>query len=306
MESRGISGRRACVLLGISRRWKNYRSTRKERDMIQTLKELARKHPRFGYRRLHQMLRRKLAAEGQDLAVNVKRVRRLCRLAGLKLPTKRRRKRRGIGVNMPVLAEYPHHVWAYDFVFDWCDNGRQLKFLTVIDEFTREGLAIEVGHRMNSQGVWRVLQRLMRRRGAPAFVRSDNGPEFIAKSLMRMLAVHGVNCRHIEPGSPWQNGKDERFNGTFRDECANMETFHHQDHARAIARLFLRYYNHERPHASLGHQTPVEFARRHPPAAAGRVVPGSHLPAPAAAGGCRNDTEPLNVKTPGSASVQLQ
>ena len=122
----------------------------------------------------------------------------------------------------------------------------------------------------------------------PAFVRSDNGPEFIAQCVARMLAVKGVACKHIDPGSPWQNGKNERFNGTFRDECANMETFHHRDHARAIAELFRRYYNTQRPHSSLGYQTPQEFARRHPPAAAGSVVSDSNVPSPAAAGGCRN------------------
>jgi putative transposase len=253
--------------------------------MIDMLKELARQYPRFGYRRLHQMLRRR------GSRVNVKRVRRLCVLAGLKLPVKKRRKRRGLGVSFPVVAAYPNHVWAYDFVFDWCANGRQLKFLTVVDEFTRECLEIEVDHRMGARQVGAVLERVMRQRGVPAFVRSDNGPEFLAHALQRMLAVKGVACRHIDPGSPWQNGKNERFNGTFRDECTNMETFHHRDHARAISQLFRRHYNTERPHSSLGYLTPQEFARRPPPlAAAGCVVLSSRVPTPAAArGGCRND-----------------
>jgi hypothetical protein len=176
--------------------------------------------------------------------VNVKRVRRLCVLAGLKLPARKRRKRRGRAVEFPVVAEYPNQVWAYDFVFDWCDNGRQLEFLTIVDEFTRKCMEIEVDHRMGARQVGAVLERVMRRRGVPAFVRSDNGPEFIAHALQRMLAVKGVACRHIDPGSPWQNGKNERFNGTFRDECTNRETFHHRDHARAVSRLFRRYYNH--------------------------------------------------------------
>jgi putative transposase len=255
--------------------------------MIDTLRVLARKYPRFGYRRLHQMLLRQRRARGQTPRINVKRVQRLCRLAGLKLPSRKRRKRRGSGVQFPVLAAYPNHVWAYDFVFDWCENGRQLKFLTVVDEFTRQCLAIEVDHRMGARQVCAILQRLMRLHGAPAFVRSDNGPEFIAKSLARMLAVKGVACKHIDPGSPWQNGKNERFNGIFRDECANMETFHHRDHARAIAELFRRYYNTQRPHSSLSYQTPQEFARRHPPLGAGSMVSGSHVPSPAPNGGCR-------------------
>jgi len=253
--------------------------------VIEKLKELARRYPRFGYRRLHQMLRRQ-QPEGPPL--NVKRVRRLCTLAGLNLPRRHRRKRLGQSVKTPVIAEYPNHVWAYDFVFDGCENGRQLKFLTLVDEYTREGLAIEVDHRMGARQVWRVLARVMAERGAPAFIRSDNGPEFVAKYLTRMLAAKGVTCTHIDPGSPWQNGKNERFNGIFRDECTNMETFHHRDHARAITRLFLRYYNTERPHTSLGYQTPFEFARRHPPLGAGFVVSCSNVPSPAPKGGCRN------------------
>ena len=289
MEQRGISGRRACWLLGLSRRWRGYQSRRKETDMIDTLLELARKYPRFGYRRLHQMLLRRRRARGQDACINVKRVQRLCRLAGLKLPTKKRRKRRGVGVQFPVMAAYPNHVWAYDFVFDWCENGRQLKFLTVVDEFTRKCLTIEVDSRMGARQVCAVLERLLRAHGVPAFVRSDNGPEFIAQCVARMLAVKGVACKHIDPGSPWQNGKNERFNGIFRDECANMETFHHRDHARAICRLFQRHYNQERPHSSLDYQTPAEFARRHPPpAGAGSFVLSSSVPSPApAGGGCR-------------------
>lgn len=191
-------------------------SRRKDQDLSAALKELARKHPRYGYRRLHQMLLRSGVGGAK---VNVKRVRRLCVKLNLKLPARRKRKRRGIGVSVPVVAEYPNHVVAYDFVHDWCENGRQLKILTVEDEFTRECLKLEVDHRMGAMGVCRTLEKVMQERGAPAFVRSDNGPEFIAKALMRMLAAKGIKCQHIEPGSPWQNGKNERFNGTLRSEC---------------------------------------------------------------------------------------
>ncbi len=230
--------------------------------MIEKLQELARRYPRFGYRKLHRML---LRQQPEALPINVKRVRRLCTLAGLNLPRKRRRKRRGQGVQTPVIAEFPNHVWAYDFVFDWCENGRQLKFLTLVDQYTRQCLEIEVDHRMGTKQVWQVLERVMARRGAPAFVRCDNGPEFVAKYLTRMLALRGITCPHIAPGSPRQNGKNERFNGIFRDQCTNMETFHHRDHARAFSRLFRRYDNTEQPHASLGYLTPAKFARRHPP-----------------------------------------
>jgi hypothetical protein len=167
-----------------------------------------------------------------------------------------------MGLGVPCKAEYPNHVWAYDFLFDQCENGRKLKILTITDEFTRVCLEIEVEHRMTSAYVGRTLLRLFGEHGTPKYIRSDNGPEFIAKGLMRMLAIRGVECRHIEPGSPWQNGLDERFNGSYRDECANLETFHNREHARALSQLYKRHYNQERPHSSLGYQTPMEFAAR--------------------------------------------
>ena len=258
MAGRGLSRRRACGLLRVSRRWLGYAGRRGRVDpVLPRLKVLAARHPRYGYRRLHVMLRR------DGLEVNVKRVRRLCVLHGLKLPAKRRRKRRGLGAGVPCRAEYPNHVWAYDLVHDVCQDGRKLKILTVEDEFTRRCLTIEVERRMPAAAVCRVLLRLFAEHGTPSFVRSDNGPEFIAKALVRMLSENGVQCRHIDPGSPWQNGRNERFNGTLRDECLNLETFAHRDQARAVCRLFTRHYNHERPHSALGYLTPARYAARH-------------------------------------------
>lgn len=251
---RELSSRRACELAGVSRRRLWYRSRRKPDALLKRLLELARANPRKGYRMLHAMLKR----EGYQ--VNVKRVRRLCRRHGLTLSRKKRRKRRGIGMGVPCRAEYPNQVWAYDFVHDICINGRKLKVLTVEDEFTRQVLAIEVDSRFASQRVWQVLRRLFARQGTPGFVRSDNGPEFIAKALVKNLAESGVQCRHIDPGSPWQNGLCERFNGTVRDECLNLESFYGVEHARALCRIYLRHYNQERPHSALGYQTPQEFA----------------------------------------------
>ena len=271
MTAREIPAIRACLFLGISRRWWRYQSRRRDGDLSAKLLELARRFPRFGYRRLHQMLLRQLRRKDPKAQINVKRVRRLCMALGLKLPAKRKRKRRGIGIGMPVVAEHPNHVWAYDFIHDWCANGRQLKLLMVEDEFTRECLAIQVEHRMGARGVCEALTKVMARRGRPEFVRSDNGPEFIARALMKMLKERGIECRHIEPGSPWQNGKNERFNGTLRSECTEMETFYHRDQARAVCELFRRYYNSKRPHSSLGYQTPEEFSRRHGLPAAGSV-----------------------------------
>lgn len=253
---REVSARRACWWLNVSRSWLKYASRKKDDELVVKLMELAKAHPRYGTRRLHALLRR-----GGEV-VNLKRVRRLCRKHGLMLKQKRRRKRRGIGAGVPCVAEYPNQVWAYDFVEDRTETGRKLRVLTVIDECTRECVEVEVEHRMNAKFVATTLLRLFRERGVPRFIRSDNGPEFIAKFLMRVFAIHGVAARHIEPGSPWQNGFNERFNGSLRDECLNLETFHNRDHARALIRLYARSYNERRPHSSLGYQTPREFAAK--------------------------------------------
>lgn len=256
MIKRQLSHRRSCQLLGLSRRWLGYTSVRKDGLLVDDLKELALRHPRYGYRRLHALLCRR------GRKVNLKRVRRLCVEHGLKLSRRVRRKRRGIGNALPCRAEHPNHVWAYDFVHDWCDNGRRLKFLTVEDEFTRQCLTIEVEHRLPASAVCRTLLRLFEEHGLPAFLRSDNGPEFLAGNLMKLLAERGVRCRHIDPGSPWQNGRNERFNGSLRDECLNLETFAHVDQARVISKLYMRHYNQERPHSALGYQTPDEFTAK--------------------------------------------
>jgi putative transposase len=258
-EKREVSMTRACVLLGISRRRVKYASKRigKDAALVTRMKELATKHPRAGARQLRRLLKR------EGTGVNLKRVRRLCKRHGLLLKQRRRRKRLGIGAGLPCRAERPDHVWAYDFVEDRTETGRKLRILTVVDEFTRRCIEVEVEHRMNAKFVARTLLRLFQVHGTPTFIRSDNGPEFVAKFLMRVMRIHGVSARHIDPGSPWQNGIDERFNGTLRDECLNLETFHHRDHARAIVKLFKRKYNDDRPHSSLGDAvTPTEFYER--------------------------------------------
>ena len=253
---REVSARRACWWLDVSRSWLKYASRRKDGELVETLMALAKEHPRYGVRRLHALLRR------GGLAVNLKRVRRLCAKHGLLLKQKRRRKRRGVGAGVPCRAEYPNQVWAYDFVEDRTEGGRKIRALTIVDEFTRECVEVEVEHRMNAKFVAGTLLRLFGRRGTPAFIRSDNGPEFIARFLTRVFAIHGVTARHIEPGSPWQNAFNERFNGSLRDECLNTETFHNRDHARALIKLYARGYNERRPHSSLGYQTPREFAAK--------------------------------------------
>lgn len=255
-EKRDVSTSRACELLRISRRRLKYVPKRNDADLADRLKTLAQAHPRFGVRQLWRQVRR------QGLVVNLKRVRRLCRKHGLLLKQKRRRRRKrpGIGAGLPCRAGYPNHVWSYDFVEDRTETGRKLRVLTIVDEFTRRCIELEVEHRMNAKFVARSLLKQFAIHGAPKYIRSDNGPEFIARFLMNVLKLHGVAARHIDPGSPWQNGIDERFNGTLRDECLNMETFHGRDHARAVIRLWKCFYNAGRPHSSLGaNVTPEEF-----------------------------------------------
>jgi len=230
--------------------------------LVRLLCDLARRYPRYGYRMLHQMVVRQWIQQGRQEKLNVKTIRRICRKYGLTLPRRKARKRRGQGVRSLCQARYPNHVWAYDFVFDATDDGRKLKILTVEDEYTRQALAVEAGRRMNATVVAETLLRLSGDYGTPRFVRSDNGPEFIAKTLMRQLKQAGVIVRHIDPGSPWQNGANERFNGTLRRECLDMETFGSVAHAQVICRLYRQEYNRRRPHSSLGYQTPDEFAAR--------------------------------------------
>jgi putative transposase len=252
-----LSERVACGLAGISRSALAYEPRRQdELELVKDLKALARRHPRYGYRRLWAMLRRL----GRP-SVNVKRVRRLCVKYGLKLRRKAKRKRRGgRGGLFPCAAEHANHVWTCDFVHDACENGRKLKMLTVVDEFTRQCHRIEVATRLSSGSVLAVMRELFVIHGVPRFLRSDNGPEFIAKALKLGLEHSGCGTRYIDPGSPWQNGHCESFNGKLRDECLNLEVFHHPGHARAVTELWRRQYNGERPHSSLGYRTPSEFA----------------------------------------------
>src|SRR5512145_1404625 len=153
-------------------------------------------------------------------------------------------------------------VWSYDFVFDWCANGQQLKCLTVTDEWTKEGLAIEVDGRIRSGRVIEVLSRLVSERGAPLYLRSDNGPEFISRALLKWIVGQGIETALIDPGKPWQNGATESFNGKFRDECLSLEWFKNLMDASVLIETWRREYNAVRPHSSLGGLTPREFAQR--------------------------------------------
>ena len=212
---------------------------------------------RYGYRRITALLR------NEGWRVNHKRVWRIWRQAGLKVP-QRQHKRGRLWLNdgscVRLRPEHKNHVWTYDFVFDRTHNGRPLKMLTVVDEYSRESLAIEVARRLTSKDVIRVMARLMLKHGVPAHIRSDNGPEFVAKVLREWLHRLDVEALFIEPGSPWENGYIESFNGKLRDELLNGEIFYTLQEARVLIEMWRRHYNQVRPHSSLGYRPPAPEA----------------------------------------------
>ncbi len=205
-RGRGLSCRSACALLHIARSTLGYKSLKAEQDapVLHRMRELSAQYPRYGYRRIRILL----AREGFEMGTD--RAHRLWRLAGLQVPKKRRRRRVASSRPRPLPPRAINHVWAYDFVHDYCANGQRLKCLTVIDEFTREALAIEVAGSIRSRHVIDVLSRLVSVRGAPRYLRSDNGPEFVSAAILRWVGEAGIETAHIAPGKPWQNGVDER------------------------------------------------------------------------------------------------
>lgn len=230
-----------------------------EPSLIARILQLVAEFPRYGYRRITQLLN----AEGWQ--VNAKRIYRLWRQEGLKVPkktTKRRRLGSSEGGIVRRTAEHKDHVWSVDFIFDRTTNGRLLKILVVIDEYTRECIALEVGRRFTSDHFIEVLADLLVIRGVPAFIRSDNGPEFISQRVRDFLEAIDVGTSYIEPGSPWQNGYVESFNSRLRDECLNCEEFTTMQEARIVIEHWRQSYNHRRPHGSLDGQTPAAFAAR--------------------------------------------
>jgi putative transposase len=254
---RGRSERRACALLSIARSTVKYecRMERRDAPLIEAMRELAGQYPRYGYRRIHVFMARRGHLMSTD------RMHRLWRLAKLQVPRKRPRKRISISRPRPVPALGANQVWAYDFVFDACANGQQLKCLTVIDEFTRECLAIDVAGSIQSGRVIEVLSKLVSVHGAPKHLRSDNGPEFVSRAVLRWLSQSNIDTACIDPGKPWQNGSNESFNGKFRDECLSMQWFKNRIDAKMLIEEFRRHYNEVRPHSSLGELTPAEFEK---------------------------------------------
>jgi putative transposase len=220
------------------------------------MRELAAQYPRYGYRRIQVFLARRGYVMSPD------RAHRLWRLHRLQVPKKRPRRRVAASRPRPLPATAMGQVWAYDFVYDACANGQQLKCLTVVDEFTRECLAIDVAGGIRSGRVIEVLSRLVSVHGSPRYLRSDNGPEFVSRAVLKWLTQANIDTAHIDPGKPWQNGSNESFNGKFRDECLSMEWFRNRIDAKIVIEQFRRQYNEVRPHSSLGQLTPVEFKQR--------------------------------------------
>jgi transposase InsO family protein len=252
----GVSERRACRVL------RQHRSTQRkipttpddEAALRADIIALARQYGRYGYRRITALLRE------AGWAVNKKRVERIWRCEGLKVP-QRQPKRSRLWLNdgscVRLRPERPNHVWSYDFVSDRTHDGRAFRMLCVIDEFTRESLAIRVARKLKATDVIDVLADLFILRGIPAHIRSDNGPEFVATALREWIAAVGAKTAYIEPGSPWENGYCESFNGKLRDELLNGEIFYTLNEAKIVIEAWRRHYNTVRPHSSLRYRPPA-------------------------------------------------
>jgi transposase InsO family protein len=228
-----------------------------QRRLVKALHELSSRHPRYGYRRVTVLLR----ADGWR--VNAKRVQRLWRREGLRVPHRRHKRRRlGHAANSCVRRrpEHRNHVWGVDFTSDSTSAGRRLRILSVIDEYTRYCVRLEPAHHMVGGEVRELLRRSMREWGTPHHIRCDNGPEWIAKVVRRALEELGVETLYIEPGSPWQNGYVESFHARLKDELINGELYGSLAEARVSLADWRDEYNHRRPHGSIGNRTPADFA----------------------------------------------
>jgi putative transposase len=284
--------RRVCKAVGQPRSTQRYERTKAATDapLVEAMLKVAQKHPRYGYRRVHVMLEQEGFRAGRD------RVHRLWRKHGLKVPRKTRKRRR-LGSSEGGITRHAaariDHVWTYDFVKDQTADGRPIKILTVVDEYTRECLATEVARSITGRGVIRVLRELFLLRGTPAHLRSDNGPEFIASTVRDWLEVNNVGPLYIEPGAPWQNGVGESFNGKLRDECLNLELFGSLAEARVVIEDFRLQYNHRRPHSSLDYRTPAAFASECRRATPLRLAPLACATSPAGTRGLEVPSVPL-------------
>lgn len=260
-ETFEVSERRACRVLNQPRSSQRRVSAKVSKDaaLVERMVVLSRENPRYGYRRVRALLGR------EGWAVNKKRVQRLWREAGLKVPARERKRRRlGSSENSCTKrrAEHIDHVWSHDFAMDATEDGRRLKVMPIVDEYGRECLALETERSITAEDVVRTLDRLFTERGEPDYIRSDNGPEFIAKAVKRWLAASGVETLYIEPGAPWENAYSETFISRLRDELLNREAFANLKEAQVLTGDYREHYNQSRPHGALGYLTPAEFAAR--------------------------------------------
>ena len=253
------SQRRVCKLLEQPRSTQAYQCRIKDDEpvLVKAIIDLTKQYGRYGYRMITGMLN----MDGWQ--VNHKRVERIWRREGLKVPTKQPKRRRlwlNDGSCVRLRPMHKNHVWSYDFVMDRTHNGRAIRMLNIIDEYSRECLAIEVNRKLNSTNVIDVLSRLFVERGTPQYLRSDNGPEFIARRVRFWLKRHGVETLFIEPGSPWENGYVESFNGKLRNELLNGEIFDTLYESQVLIERWRIEYNTIRPHSSLGYRPPAPEA----------------------------------------------
>jgi len=251
-----VSERRACRALGQHRstQRKTPRGKEDEEQLTADLIALARQYGRYGDRKISALLR------DPGWLVNDKRVERIWRREGLKVPQKQPKRSRlwlSDGSCIRLRPEYRNHVWSYDFVEDRTHDGRKVRMLNVIDEFTHECLAIRVDRKLKAIDVIDVLSDLFILRGVPAHIRSDNGPEFVAKAVQKWIAAVGAKTAYIERGSPWENGFVESFNARLRDELLDGEIFYSLQEAKVVIESWRRHYNTKRPHASLGYKPPA-------------------------------------------------
>jgi putative transposase len=249
-------------VIGQPRSSQRYAGCKVERDrrLAERIVRLSRENPRYGYRRVWALLRR------EGWPVNKKRVHRLWREEGLKVPESKQRKRRRLILGGSEngctrrRAEHKDHVWSYDFVMDLTEDGRRLKMMPIVDEYSRECLSIDVERSIPAEDVIETLATLFRRRGEPIFIRSDNGPKFVARAIKRWLEASGVKTLYIEPGSPWENAYSETFISRFSDELLKREVFADLLEAKVLVEDYREHYNHNRPHSALGYHTPAQFA----------------------------------------------
>lgn len=256
-----VSERRACRVIEQPRTSQRYLAKPRddERALVKRMLELVRERPRFGYRRIAALLRKEF------WRASATRIYRLWRREGLKVPNKKRKRRR-LGKSENAChrrrAAHKDHVWCWDFVFDHTTSGSTLKWLSIVDEYTRECLALKVARSITSEDVIDTLAELFAMRGVPQHIRSDNGPEFIARAIQRWTKQLSIETLYVEPGSPWENGYAESFHSRLRDEFLALEVFESLVAARKLTQAWRDDYNHHRPHGSLGYVTPAEFAAR--------------------------------------------